>query len=421
VKARALSAPLAGCVVAWAVCFALACSDGAPQRTELPPPYDRPPVPLAGCEGFDYGGCDVRERTCVENLARIAACLRASDAAALPVISFASEEQARGILLDSLAGSASPSPDYFALVLTQLGLSEPSAFDPGATATRLAQRWAAFYRRDVADVVVIEHATDPDPLATEALVLHELVHALQDREHSLDAFAREYQTDSDGNLRGLSVVEGEAQFHEQRLYAALTGVDAASVDWRGELARQRVAAEQQLFQESDLYSASLLHVPYAHGCEYAARVWSEGGPAALSHLLSAPPRDMREILARLWGDVAQPSPSPVAPSAVGSGATLQAWSTLGAWGVYLFFRPRTGSEEAARELSLAWRGDRVEAYSLSSGQVAGRWSIDFADGAAATRALTSVGSSPRLWARQQGPRLLIETASGDELPAELSP
>jgi hypothetical protein len=150
-------------------------------------------------------------------------------------------------------------------------------------------------------------------------------------------------------------------------------------------------------------------------------VWSEGGPAALSHLLSAPPRDMREILARLWGDVAQPSPSPVAPSAVGSGATLQAWSTLGAWGVYLFFRPRTGSEEAARELSLAWRGDRVEAYSLSSGQVAGRWSIDFADGAAATRALTSVGSSPRLWARQQGPRLLIETASGDELPAELSP
>jgi hypothetical protein len=418
VKARSLSWLLTGC----AVCFGVACSEDARQRTELPPPYDRPPVPLAGCEDFDYGGCDVRERTCVENLARIAACLRASDAAVLPALSFASEEQARGILLDSLAGSAPPSPDYFALVLTQLGLSEPSAFDPGVTAARLAQRWAAFYRRDVAEVVVIEHATDPDPLTTDALVLHELVHALQDREHSLDAFAREYQTDSDGTLRGLSVVEGEAQFHEQRLYAALTGVDAASVDWPEELARQRAASEQQLFQESDLYSASLLHVPYAHGCEYAARVWSDGGPAALSHLLDAPPRDMREILARLWGDLAaQPSPSPVAPSAVGSGATLQAWSTLGAWGVYLFFRPRTGSDEAARELSLAWRGDRMEAYSLSGAQVAGRWSIDFADADAATRALSAVGSPPRLWARQQGQRLLIETASSDELPAELRP
>lgn len=400
----------------------MACSDDARQGTELPPPYDRAPVPLAGCEDFDYGGCDVRERTCVENLARIAACLRASDPATLPVLSFASEEQARGILLDSLAGTAPPDPDYFALVLTELGLSEPSAFAPDVTATRLAQRWAAFYRRDAAEVVVIEHATAPDPLAAEALVLHELIHALQDRERSLDAFAREYQTDSDGNLRGLSVVEGEAQFHEQRLYAALTGVDAASVDWPAELARQRASSERQLFQESDLYSASLLRVPYAHGCEYAARVWSEGGPAALSQLLEAPPRDMREILARLWGDAAaQPSSSPVAPSAVGSGATLQAWSTLGAWGVYLFFRPRLDSDETARELSLAWRGDRLEAYSLSSARIAGRWSIDFPDGGAAARALDAVGSRPGLWARQQGPRLLIETAGSDEPPAELTP
>jgi hypothetical protein len=412
-KARWLSWLLAGC--------ALACGDGARQGVELPPPYAPPPVPLAGCEGFDYGGCDVRERTCVENLSRIAACLRGSDPA-LPSLSFASEDEARGILLDSLSGTAAPSRDYFALVLAQLGLSEPSAFEPEVTAARLAQRWAAFYRRDAGEVVVIEHAQDPDPLATDALVLHELVHALQDREHSLDAFARQYQTDSDGNLRGLSVVEGEAQFHEQRLYAALTGVDAASVDWAEELASQREASEQQLFQESDLYSASLLRVPYAHGCEYAARVWSDGGPAALSGLLESPPRDMRQILARLWDDsAAQPSASPVTPSAVGPGATLQAWSTLGAWGVYLFFRPRLDSAAAARELALAWRGDRVEAYSLGGAQAAGRWSIEFAEDAAATRALAAAGSQPRRWARQEGPRLLIETSSSDAPPAELRP
>jgi hypothetical protein len=414
VKARRLSLLLASC--------ALACGDDARHGSELPPPYGPPAVPLAGCEGFDYGGCDVRERTCVENLSRIAACLRASDSAALPSLSFASEQDARAILLDSLAGTAPPNPDYFALVLSQLGLSEPSAFEPEASAARLAQRWAAFYRRDVGEVVVIEHALDPDPLVTDALVLHELIHALQDREHSLDAFARAYQTDSDGNLRGQSVIEGEAQFHEQRFYAALTGVDAGSVDWPEQLASQREASEQQLFQESDLYSASLLRVPYAHGCEYAARVWSDGGPAALNGLLASPPRDMRQILARLWGEAAaQPAASPVTPPAPLAGATLQAWSTLGAWGVYLFFRPRFDGVEAARELALAWRGDRVEAYSLGSAGAAGLWAIDFADSASATRALTAAGSRPRLWAWQEGRRLLIETASSDDPPAELTP
>jgi len=139
-------------------------------------------------------------------------------------------------------------------------------------------------------------------------------------------------------------------------------------------------------------------------------------------LLDAPPRDMRQILARLWGGVAAlPSPSPVTPSAVGAGASLQAWSTLGAWGVYLFFRPRFDDAEAARELALAWRGDRVEAYSLSGARVAGRWSIDFADGAAATRALSAAAGTPRLRARQEGSRLLIETSSSDDPPAELTP
>ncbi|HEU4583257.1 MAG TPA: hypothetical protein VFS67_33595 [Polyangiaceae bacterium] len=415
---RWLSWLVAGCAFSCGV----ACGDDARQGAVLPPPYAPPPVPLAGCEQFDYGGCDVRERTCVENLSRIAACLWGTASAALPALSFASEQQAHDILLDSLAGTAPPRPDYFALVLAQLGLSEPSAFEPEVTAARLAQRWAAFYRRDVGEVVVIEHAQDPDPLSSDALVLHELIHALQDREHGLEDFARQYQSDSDGNLRGQSVVEGEAQFHEQRLYAALTGVDAASVDWPAELAAQRESSEQQLFQESDLYSASLLRVPYAHGCEHAARVWSEGGPGALRGLLEAPPRDMREILARLWGGAeAQPALSPVGPSAVGASAQLQAWSRLGAWGVYLFFRPRLGSLEAARELALGWRGDRVEAYALSGAEVAGRWSIDFADDAAATRALAAAGSQPRLWARREGRRLRIETSSGAAPPAELTP
>ena len=112
-KARCLSWLLAGC----AVSCSTACSDDARHGTQLPPPYAPPPVPLSGCEAFDYGGCDVRARTCVENLSGVAACLRGADPAALPSLSFASEEEARGILLDSLTGTAPPNPDYFARYL----------------------------------------------------------------------------------------------------------------------------------------------------------------------------------------------------------------------------------------------------------------------------------------------------------------
>ena len=87
-EARCLSLLLAGC----AVSFGIACSDDARQGAALPPPYAPPPVPLAGCEEFDYAGCDVREQACVENLSRIAACLRGSAPAALPSLSFASGE-----------------------------------------------------------------------------------------------------------------------------------------------------------------------------------------------------------------------------------------------------------------------------------------------------------------------------------------
>jgi len=140
-------------------------------------------------------------------------------------------------------------------------------------------------------------------------------------------------------------------------------------------------------------------------------------------LLEAPPRDMREILARLWGDGslarAQPAleTAPVDPA----DAVLQTWSTLGAWGVYLFFRPRLATREAARELALAWRSDRLEAFSFGAGQVAGRWWIQLADEQAASRLAAAVGAQPGLRARALGAQLRLISASSDELPRWLDP
>jgi hypothetical protein len=416
VKLRRLSA--AGVL---ACSCAAGCAGETSTGRDLPHAFQEP-VPLPGCERFEYQVCDVRAPACLENLAQIAACLRTGAAGApSPAVSFASEDEARQLLLASLEQTPPPVPDYFELVLTQLGLSQPSAFEPAVSAARLASRWAAFYRRDVGDVVVIDHTPSGatrDPLETEALVLHELIHALQDRDQDLDAFARRYQTDSDGNFRGSSVIEGEAQLQQLRFYAALGGIDVGSVDWAAELANQRDAAEERLFAEPDRYSASLLGVPYAHGTEFVAHVWDQSGPDGVRALLDAPPRDMREILAQVWGDdrsePAKPGieTAPVDPA----DALFQTWSTLGAWGVYLFFRPRLATREEARALALAWRADRLEAFSFGAGQVAGRWWIQLADAESATRLLASIGAQPGLRARALGAQLRLLSTSSDELP-----
>jgi hypothetical protein len=385
-------------------------------------------VPLPGCEGFSYQPCDIHAVACLEELFAIAACARGTAPGPLPKISFLSEEQARLDLLARLARSPPPQPNHFEIALTELGLTQPQAFEPEIAASRLAQRWAAFYRRDLGDVVVIEHsavqggAPAPlDPRSLAALVYHELIHALQDRERSLDDFSEHFQTDTDGNLRGLSVIEGEAQLHEEWLRAALSGLDVASIDWQSELRERREAAERSLFAESDLYSASLLRVPYAHGAQYVQSVWAEGGTEAVRALLQAPPDSMRQILASVWGGQAQPSagelPEPAEPSF--PDAQLQAWSRLGAWGLYLMLGPRLERREQARELALHWRNDRLEAFSYGENETAARWSIQLADMDAASSLAAVLSGTPGFTLRQIGAEVRLLSGSDAAPPASL--
>lgn len=412
-------------LAAWALLgSAGACSDEPGGPRPLPLPFSDP-IPLPGCEGFSYQGCDIHALACVEELYEIAACARGGAAGPPPPVSFLPEEEARLDLLARLLRSPPPQPNHFEIALTELGLTQPQAFEPESTAARLAQRWAAFYRRDLGDVVVIERApaalgsapAAPDVRTLDALVFHELIHALQDRELDLEDFSQRFQTDSDGNLRGLSVVEGEAQLHEERLRAALSGVDAASFDWQGALRERSEAAERSLFAEQDLYSASLLRVPYAHGLEYVQGVWSQGGAAGVRALLHAPPGSMREILASVWGGPSEPGDGPVpdAGESTFPGAQLEAWSQLGAWGLYLMLEPRLERREQARELALRWRSDRFEAFSYGASETAARWSIDLVDAEAAASLATALSGIPGIAIRQTASRVRLLSGS-DAMP-----
>ncbi len=394
----------------------LGCAEsmGGAEAVLVAPPdpstYAEGRVPLPECAAFDYRRCDIRSAACLENLAAIASCMRGRDTALdLPLVSFLSEADAELELLSNYA-SVAPNPNYFELALTGFGLTRPQALEPQEMAARSAQEWAAFYSNRRKEIIVVEHEEQLDPISENVLVLHEMIHAMQDADHDLTAFNERYRRGSDGDLRGNSVIEGEARMHERRYFAALSGLDVTQLDFTRSFDNLRAYYEQWLFEQEDLYTATQFSVPYAHGAEYVFQVWSEGGQPAVRALFDAPPENMREVLALAWGGNAHvdvtPFEPPVAPSA---GYSLQAWTTMGAWALYLLVEPRLAGDLSARELALAWRGDQLEVFSSPGGEAVANWYLELSDATLASQLVALLTGTPGVDATQSDTRVTLTT------------
>jgi hypothetical protein len=377
-------------------------------------------VPVRGCESFDYGGCDIREPACVDNLAAIAHCLRGSDTTLpMPELAYVSQAEAERELALLFPPEPPAEVNHLEVALTQLGLTQRGALSPTAQAERYAREWAAFYSQARQVIVVIEHAARLDALNENVVLVHEMIHALQDTEHDLEAFGQRYGLGVDADLRSSSVVEGEARLHERRYFAARAGLDAAELDLQRSFDNLRDASERWLFEQGDLYSASQLSVPYAHGAAYVFDVWSEGGSSAVRALFDAPPSSMREVLATSWGgELSVPLEPFPAPTEAASGlgferspgeAKLETSTSMGAWGLYLLVRSKLDDAESARSLALGWRGDLLEVFSLAAGETAARWQLQLGDALAAARVAELLSDMPGVTASAAEARVTLLT------------
>lgn len=404
-----------------AAALTLACS-ADPDDAVDPASFAPGRVPVSGCEGFDYHPCDVFEPSCQAELMAIASCLRGGEAdGAAPPISSWTESEAELDWLASLRETDAPDPDHFERALVMLGLTQPRALEPEQVATRLAQTVGAFYHRERQDVVIIEHEVPEGisngdyELGRSALLLHELVHALQDRDHDLDSFSQQYRRHFDGNLRGGSVVEGEATLHERRYFASAAGLDPETIDLELSFDNRIAFSERQLMSEPDLYSASEGIVPYAHGAAFVRRVHEAGGQAAVRALFDSPPASTLDVLAAAWGGPADAEliefPEPVDTLA---GLPLAAWTRMGAWGTYLLGRATMTAPDEAKRLALAWRGDQLRAYELPDGETALIWEIELESPELAGQLAAAVASTGGLEISREGTRLRLSAG----IPAE---
>jgi len=376
-------------------------------------PHTEGSVPLPECPNFDYSRCDIREQTCLENLGAIARCLHGSNAdLPLPGVSFWSEATAAADFRSELP-ERQATPDHFEIALARFGLTEPGALEPDTAVERLAQALTAYYDHARGDIVVIEHAESPDPLGQDSIVVHEMIHAFQDQEHDLREFEQRYRQGNDGNLRGASIIEGEARMHERRYFAALAGLDVSVLDLAQSFRSITTNTERWLWSQADLYTASQLSVPYAHGAEYLYGVWAEGGQAAVRALFDAPPASMQPILAAVWGGPStQPfTPYPPPASSALPGVALAAWTTMGAWGVYLIAARGLDDVAAAEHLALDWRADQLEVFTFAKSETAARWRIRLGTSESAAQLVEIVAGEPLIEATHDGSTVTLRTAT----------
>ncbi|HYP97667.1 MAG TPA: hypothetical protein VER96_03265 [Polyangiaceae bacterium] len=399
------------------VVLALGCSASDGDDGRLGPPLLHP---VPGCESSDPARCDVRLPECQQRLLGMAACLRGESALDLPPIQVLSEADYASLLTREMAPQMQdPNLEHVEAGLNLLGLVERGALSAQALAEDRAKFAGGVYRNDTKDVLIIDHGGSFDAEAMSPLLVHELVHALQDRDLDLNAF-RAQANSIDESWAYSALIEGEARLHEERYAAAMLGLDSAKVDWSAHFQNALVDDQQRLLTEASPYLASYKYFPYEWGGRYMYFTWRTGGMDAVIDRFAQPPTMTHTLLASTMGAV----DSHFTATELTLAAPPAEWTeitrmTLGAWGMHLAFEKTLGLD-ASRAMALAWRGDTLAIYASSEAPAhsAVVWRLELTDDVSAIQAKAAaerlVGIAT---VRQEGQQVIIATMDGS-LPVD---
>ncbi|HEY0157063.1 MAG TPA: hypothetical protein VGF28_07200 [Thermoanaerobaculia bacterium] len=139
-----------------------------------------------------------------------------------------------------------------------------------------------------------------DPkLLEETVMVHELMHALQDQHFQLAGKEKALMRDTDANLAYHAVLEGEAVLVMVAHMLAKSNVDFEEVikdDSMLGLIGNAAQAEQMIDPSTPKYFAEMLKFPYLAGLNFVVAAYRRGGWKELDKVHANPPRTTREIL-----------------------------------------------------------------------------------------------------------------------------
>jgi hypothetical protein len=281
--------------------------------------------------------CDIRQPDCQRDNVRATACLRGQQPVDFPV-TVKSQEQFIAEAEQEAALVSEADRENFRT--WQRGLALLGLGDPDVTLTQSAVEqasWvAAFYDPGAKAVTVIDAGQPLDSQEAVTLLVHESMHALQDRTVGLDAFLARFPEDLDRLLASKSVTEGEASVVEDLAAVGLFGGRDHDVAWGSVFSYWQGWARSRAQESPMPVYLSWGHFPYPYGTPFARAAYQSQALAGLDGLYAQPPASAAQVLAGYgalprtggaWGeelgDVAVPQAP--APWTYFDGDRLGAW------------------------------------------------------------------------------------------------
>lgn len=309
------------------------------------------------------------------------------------------------------------------LVYGALGLLDSEADLQNMFAGVLGEQVIGYYDPDTGRLVIREDVMaglagdfGPDQSQEASLVLvHELVHALQDQRLNLGASYKEERTaDADNAFR--AVVEGDATLamlaHALRQQGIPLSAATAGIQQMGDYLDLNALVRGEKLDDAPAILRVTMVAPYLRGLQFVAAVQGRGGWPAVNNSHRRPPSTSEQVLHPNKYFAREPGESIEVVdnrALLGAGFSRIEEDTLGELelGVYLGQESPSKTDEAA---AAGWAGDQLAVYRRGD-EVAVVWWTTWdndEDAEEAFRAARAVsGKNPKAQVERKGRSVLI--------------
>ncbi len=339
------------------------------------PSADPPAEPTVATADRDSTGvrpATSAERVAIDELSRAAESIRQLRLARPVVLEIEDGETIARSLYDQIDQDEI---ERAAVLYGALGLLDPDADLRTLFSGVLGEQVIGYYDPESGRLVVREDIIDgllgaEGPAQTEEarlVLVHELVHALQDQRLGLgNAYGLDRTADEDNAFR--AVIEGDATLAMLANTLRDQGIPLAAatrrIEQMGNLLDISAFVQGEKLDDAPALVRVTLVAPYIRGLQFAAAVYSDGGWPSVNRAHRAAPKTTEQILhpdKYRSGEIGEPVAVPRIPAVDASGFERIDEDTLGELelGVYLGQGLASGTDEAA---AAGWAGDRVVIY-----------------------------------------------------------
>ena len=247
---------------------------------------------------------------------------------------------------------------------TRLGLL-PDTLDLKGLLRRLYMEQVVGYYDPEADTLFVLEDVPPEEART--VLVHELVHALQDQHMDLDSMTAALRERNDASNAARAAIEGQATLvMAEWLVAQSTGSDIdltrmpGIAEKFGDIAAQGSPESMPAFSSAPRIVRETLTFPYVGGLGYVQALWSgaEDRPAPFGELL---PASTEQVLHPGRGPGASPDrPTDVAFSEPPPDGWEEAYAnSMGELETRIFLSGHLEEDSTARDAAAGWDGDML--------------------------------------------------------------